>query len=216
MKLENKEPLKVIPSTMVHNLWPIPVYESQTFVQSKWLNTVLNTEYERRHNDDGDISKDRYLLNSLPDLKKEIISHCESYVRIFLNVSANAKFNLLNSWAVRHNPGDNAEIHSHGNSLLSGVYYLKTTGNTGNLVFHKNPLYTNTFHQNIRLDYDETNSYNTGVHIMNSSEGRIFIFPSHLDHGVEKNESNEQRYSLAFNFFVKGIFGEEEYVLELK
>ena len=47
-------------------------------------------------------------------------------------------------------------------------------------------------------------------------EGKVVIFPSHLEHKVEKNLSKEKRYSIAFNFFVKGKFGREEYILELK
>ena len=150
------------------------------------------------------------------ELKKEIESHCNLFVRKYLSVSENAKFYLQNSWSVKHNPGDKAQIHSHGNSLLSGVYYLKTNTNTGNLVFHKNHIYTNTFHQSIRFDYDESNNLNTGQYIMDANEGKIFIFPSHLEHSVEENKSNEQRYSLAFNFYVRGDFGKEEYILEIK
>ena len=33
---------------------------------------------------------------------------------------------------------------------------------------------------------------------------------------LEENLSNQNRYSIAFNFFVKGKFGKEEYQLELK
>ena len=44
----------------------------------------------------------------------------------------------------------------------------------------------------------------------------IRIFPSHLEHSVEKNWSTERRYSLAFNFYVRGDFGKEEYELQLK
>ena len=61
-----------MPEFKAHNLWPIPVYDSETPVKSEWLDYILNTEYERMHIGNGDISKDRYILNQLPDLKKEI------------------------------------------------------------------------------------------------------------------------------------------------
>lgn len=205
-----------MPEFKAHNLWPIPVYDSETPVKSEWLNYILNTEYERMHIGNGDISKDRYILNQLPDLKKEIENHCEIFVRKYLRVSENAKFYLQNSWSVKHNPGDKAQIHSHGSSLLSGVYYLKTKNNSGNLVFHKNPIYTNTFHQSIRFEYDDSNNVNTGQYVMNVEEGKVILFPSHLEHSVDENKSNEERYSLAFNFYVRGKFGKEEYILEIK
>ena len=205
-----------MPEFKAHNLWPIPVYDSETPVKSEWLNYILNTEYERMHIGNGDISKDRYILNSLPDLKKEIEHHCELFVKKYLKLKENAKFYLQNSWSVKHNPGDHAQIHSHGSSLLSGVYYLKTKPNCGNLVFHKNPIYTNTFHQSIRFEYDEENNINAGQYAIDVSEGKIILFPSHLEHGVYKNKSNDERYSLAFNFYVRGKFGKEEYELEIK
>jgi len=205
-----------MPEFKAHNLWPIPVYESETPVKSEWADFVLNAEYERMHIGNGDISKDRYILNSLPDLKKEIENHCELFVKKYLKLKENAKFYLQNSWSVKHNPGDHAQIHSHGSSLLSGVYYLKTKPNCGNLVFHKNPIYTNTFHQSIRFEYDEENNINAGQYAIDVSEGKIILFPSHLEHGVYKNKSNDERYSLAFNFYVRGKFGKEEYELEIK
>ena len=79
-----------MPEFKAHNLWPIPVYDSETPVKSEWLNYILNTEYERMHIGNGDISKDRYILNQLPDLKKEIENHCEIFVRKYLSVSENA------------------------------------------------------------------------------------------------------------------------------
>ena len=205
-----------MPEFKAHNLWPIPVYESETIVKSDWLNYILNTDYERMHIGNGDISKDRYILNNLPDLKKEIETHCEIFVRKYLSVSENAKFYLQNSWSVKHNPGDLAQIHSHGSSLLSGVYYIKTKQNSGSLVFHKNPIYTNTFHQSIRFEYDDNNNVNTGQYVIDVEDGKVILFPSHLEHSVEQNNTNEIRYSLAFNFYVRGKFGKEEYELEIK
>jgi len=200
-----------MPEFKAHNLWPIPVYESETPVKSEWLDYILNTEYERMPVGNGDMSKDNYILNNLPELKKEIENHCELFVRKYLKVSKNANFYLQNSWAVLHNPGDEAQIHSHGGSLLSGVYYLKTDNKCGNLSFHKNPIHTNTFFPNIRFGYDELDNINANKYTVDVSEGKIVIFPSHLEHSVDKNESKNKRYSLAFNFFVRGKFGKREY-----
>jgi len=83
-------------------------------------------------------------------------------------------------------------------------------------VFHKNPIYTNTFHQSIRFEYDENNNLNTGQYAMNVEDGKVILFPSHLEHSVDENKSKEERYSLAFNFYVRGRFGKEEYKLEIK
>ena len=205
-----------MPQFKIHNLWPIPVYEGEIPVKEKWKVLTKGLKYERTHIDNSDISIDRYVLNSIPDLKEDIKNHCERYMRKFLKVSNNAQFYLLNSWSNIHAPGEKSQIHYHGNSLLSGVYYPILPKNSGCISFHKSGLYTNTFHQSILIDYDEKTEVNCGQYSMNLKEGTIIIFPSHLEHSVERNESNENRYSIAFNFYVKGKFGKEEYTLEIK
>ena len=66
------------------------------------------------------------------------------------------------------------------------------------------------------FEFDDTNSVNADRYNLKINEGTIVIFPSHLEHSVERNNSNENRYSVAFNFFVRGKFGKEEYELEIK
>ena len=200
----------------VHNLWPIPIYDSYIPVKDEWKNKIINLEYERTHVNNSDISKDRNILNSLPDLKKELENHCELFVRKFLRIKNNAKFYLLNSWSNLHSTNESSQIHYHGNSLLSGVYYPIFPKNSGDISFFKTGSHTNIFHQSIRFEYDEDTHVNTEMYKLQLDEGKVVIFPSHLEHKVEKNLSKEKRYSIAFNFFVKGKFGREEYILELK
>jgi uncharacterized protein (TIGR02466 family) len=205
-----------MPEFKAHNLWPIPVYESEIPVKQEWKTAVINLEYERTHINNSDISKNRYVLNTMSNLKSDIENHCERFVRKYLNVKGNAQFYLQNSWCNIHGPNEHSQIHYHGNSLLSGVYYPILPDNSGHIAFHKGSIYTNIFHHSIRFEYEEHNNLNVEQYVLNLKEGTIIIFPSHLDHSVQKNNSNEKRYSLAFNFYVRGKFGKEEYELEIK
>tara|TARA_Y100000004_G_C8893834_1_gene403251 strand:+ start:388 stop:1005 length:618 start_codon:yes stop_codon:yes gene_type:complete len=205
-----------MPEFKIHNLWPIPIYDSKIPVKQEWKNFVVNLEYDRTHINNSDISKDRYILNNVPELKTEIEKHCEYYVRKYLTVKSNAKFYLMNSWSNIHSPEEQSQVHCHANSILSGVYYPIFPKNSGNLCFHKSYNMKNIIDQNILLDYEEHNNITAQKYVFNIEEGSIVIFPSHLDHSVEKNNSNEKRYSIAFNFYVKGKFGREEYELEIK
>ena len=205
-----------MPEFKVHQLWPIPVYEAEIPVKQEWKDAVINLEYERTHINNSNISKDRYILNNIPDLKKDIEEHCERFVIKYLTVKDNAKFYLQNSWCNIHGSNESSQIHYHGGSLLSGVYYPIFPKNSGNLSFHKNPLHINLFHQSIRFEYDELNNITAEKYILEIKEGTIVLFPSQLEHSVEKNISNEKRYSIAFNFYVRGKFGKEEYELEIK
>ena len=200
----------------VHNLWPIPMYEGEIPVREKWKVLIKSTEYVRTHVNNSDISIDRYLLNSMPELKAEIENHCENYVRKYLTVKDNAQFYLQNSWCNIHKPGEESQIHYHGGSLLSGVYYPIFPENSGDISFYRAVSYTNLFHSTIRVEFDENNNVNAETYTIRLKEGNIVIFPSQLEHKVQKNNSDQNRYSLAFNFFVKGKFGREEYQQELK
>ena len=70
-----------MPEFKAHNLWPIPVYESEIPVKEEWKKNIRNINYERTYIGNSDISTDRYVLNSMQDLKKEIENHCELFVR---------------------------------------------------------------------------------------------------------------------------------------
>ena len=205
-----------MPEFKTYNLWPMPVYEAEIPVKQEWKDAIVNSEYERTHINNSDISKDRYILNNIPDLKNDIESHCELFVRKYLTVKDNAKFYLQNSWCNIHGSEEESQIHYHGNSLLSGVYYPIFPKNSGNIAFHKGSIYNNIFNTSIRFEYEEHNNVTAEQYVLGLREGTIVIFPSHLEHSVEKNNSNENRYSLAFNFYVRGKFGKEEYSLEIK
>lgn len=205
-----------MPEFITHNLWPIPVYEANIPVREKWKVLLKGLKYERTHIANSDISIDRYILNSMPELKKEIKNHCENFIRKYLHVKDTASFYLQNSWSNVHGPGESSQIHWHASSLLSGVYYPILPKNSGNISFHKSGIYTNMFHQSIRFEYDEDNNVNAERYCVDLEEGTILIFPSHLEHSVNENKSNQNRYSIAFNFYVRGTFGKEEYRLEIK
>jgi len=205
-----------MPEFKTYNLWPIPIYEAEIPVKQEWKDVIVNSEYDRTHINNSDISKDRYILNNIPDLKSDIEKHCELFVRKYLSVKDNAKFYLQNSWCNIHGPEEESQIHYHGNSLLSGVYYPIFPKNSGNIAFHRGTIYNNIFNASIRFEYEEHNNVTAEQYVLGPKEGTIVIFPSHLEHSVEKNNSNENRYSLAFNFYVRGKFGKEEYELEIK
>ena len=48
-----------MPEFKTHNLWPIPIYQGEIPVKQEWKDAVINTEYERTHINNSDISKDR-------------------------------------------------------------------------------------------------------------------------------------------------------------
>ena len=205
-----------MPEFKIHNLWPIPVYENTLPVKQEWRDTFNNLKYSRTHIGNSDISDDKYVLEKMPDLKKLIEIELDNFIRKFLEVKDKVTFPMLNSWVNIHNPGDRAQEHYHGNSLISGVYYIDTAENCGGIVMCKSPQNTNLFHTSMRVEYNSANNIQAESYVIPVNEGKIVFFPSHLGHAVEQNNSDKPRVSLAFNFWIKGTLGVEEYKLDLK
>ena len=170
---------------------------------------LLNSEFERMFSGNGYISVNKYILNTfeMANLKKEIMKRFEFYVRDFLKISDEIGFRLTTSWVVKHSPGDFADIHTHLNSVFSGVVYLKVMENSGDIIFHRNNSNSTILPKFFSSKHTEWNIYNCERYRITPENRKILFFSSLSTHSIDKNSSNEDRYSLAFNFFPTGKFG---------
>ena len=182
-------------------------------IGAAFKNILPDAEYPTRR-ELYSIMNDPVDQESLHD--KRIVHLAAKVGGVKANTAEVAEFYMQNSWAVKHLPGDEAQSHTHTGSLISGVYYLHTPKDSGNITFSKEYCYTNMFPQSVNFAYDEFNLVNCEKCTIEVENGKILLFPSHLLHSVEKNNTSEDRYSLAFNFYVRGKFGEKESVLEIK
>ncbi|MDC3187088.1 TIGR02466 family protein [Pelagibacteraceae bacterium] len=104
-----------------------------------------------------------------------------------------AKIN--NMWAIINTGGSANLRHQHGNSTISGAYYVRAPENSGDIVFYDPrpaPVYS---YPNI----DKPNILNAQVNGVNPKEGALVLFPSYLDHSVNENLSNDERIVISFN-----------------
>lgn len=192
-----------------HLLWSVPIYESKITIKKEWIEFCKNSYYKKMNSDNGYITKNYYILDKLLELKNTVLEHKNNYVYDFLKIKKKFEFYLLNSWITKHEPNNFAHSHIHANSLLSGVVYLNVPENSGNITFTKDYKHNNIFFPNIFIEFEEFSEVNCGEFWIKPTEGTILIFPSNVLHSVAKNISNENRYCLAFNFFVKGEFGDK-------
>ena len=105
--------------------------------------------------------------------------------------------NCVGSWANIAPTGEYQEFHNHPNSHLSAVLYLQTFENCGNIVFKSHESLNNMFEFKT---YDEPSSFQSCSYV--PEDLKILCFKSNLWHMVEKNKSQQNRISLAFNFTV--------------
>ena len=106
---------------------------------------------------------------------------------------------VTSAWVNINSPGAYNVRHSHPESNISGVLWVKCPKDSGNIEFI-NP----TAHQSyteIEAYIDKFKEKNLAYqsYWFNPIEGRMMIFPSHLEHEVTQNKSNEDRISISFN-----------------
>ncbi len=109
------------------------------------------------------------------------------------------KININNMWAIINTGGSANLRHQHGNSTISGAYYVRAPENSGDIVFYDPrpaPVYSYPRALN-------PNILNAQVNGISPKEGALVMFPSYLDHSVNENISNEERIVISFNITIQ-------------
>jgi len=108
------------------------------------------------------------------------------------------EFWIHESWLNKAAPGSSQSMHNHGNSLISGVYYVSSTPQHPPLVFEKMPSNSDPFFS-LRKHYSKANANFTNKLAMPCTQGSLIMFNSYLFHGFGQNVTDQSRVSLAFN-----------------
>ena len=114
------------------------------------------------------------------------------------------KLGLGNMWANINPPGGMNRAHQHPNSLWSGVYWIKTPKNCGQLKID-DPRSVACMTRPRQKDTKKPDRLWRETHY-EPIAGRCIMFPAWLMHCVDPNESNDIRISVSFNFLQKGMF----------
>tara|TARA_R100001443_G_scaffold89306_1_gene95795 strand:+ start:53 stop:610 length:558 start_codon:yes stop_codon:yes gene_type:complete len=86
--------------------------------------------------------------------------------------------------------------HNHLGAVISGVYYVSTPKNSGNLIFEN-------YDSNKHITYKfvkNYNEYNSTKWTILPKENLCVLFPSYLFHYVEPNLNKKERVSISFNY----------------
>ena len=196
-------------SVVVHieNIFSIPIYTSIVDV-SDLVYDDIHCLKNKKINDFDIISasENEKLLQSesrFKQIKKIIDEHTFHFYENILGYESKDVYpEMVASWLVKSEPGNETSWHSHSNSNISGVLYLKTHENCGNICFR----IENEIIQCLSPPVKNINSYNNRSHTIRVKDGLLLLFPSWLSHKVQKNKSENVRYSIAFNYFFKGVF----------
>jgi uncharacterized protein (TIGR02466 family) len=192
-------------------LFSVPVFAGNISIDCQIiLDTIIDLNY-RKYSNSGYCSENQNILDlrELSFLKKEIDKLFNIYLHEVLMYQKTSDFNFLmeTSWVNLHKPKDFAPSHCHKNSMYSFVFYVDVGDeeNSGDIVFTSNVKST---YSNGAFDIpiSSYNVYNSLEWRVKPKNNMILIFPSHLDHCVTENQSRKDRYSIAGNYFCRGLF----------
>lgn len=200
-------------------LFAVPLYQTVLDpLETDTLEFVKNLEYTRMPANNGDYTVDKRVLDldELSSLRKRIQQNIDHFAHEVLDCNNSIDFQIQNSWINRHSKGDFAGSHRHNNSILSGVYYIDVEPDSGAIIFEKDKshynLWTDTieigFNYQLHQDQNKLNVYNSDAWGVIPRKNELAIFPSLCYHSVMENKNFKTRYSLAFNVFPRGHFGD--------
>jgi len=188
------------------NDWfPTPIWHFE-ITNYQQINTVLIAEIYAEQERDRQGEKWSNILgwHSVNDLHKrdrfqvltEIIHTNVAEVAQFLQWDLHKfSLNITTCWAIINGKFATNSVHNHPNSILSGVYYLKTSENCGNIYFND----PRPASQMIVPPVTEFNPWTYPKVSYTAREGTMILFPSWLLHGVDMNMSEEPRVCISFN-----------------
>ena len=127
------------------------------------------------------------------------------------------EFKITTSWANKTIKDTNHHVHSHQNSVISGVFYLNDS-NSGTIFGTDNHWSVVPEKFNFRLNNRWIQDENRMMIFYETKcvPGDLILFPSTLKHCTNLHLSAIERYSISFNSFPCGKIGEHESLNEME
>ena len=199
----------------LHILFPTPVY--QNFLEFRpselksMIDYVSNLDwasdkdiYEGPNGETTKLEADLLSEPELENLRKKIDEEVYNFAKSLQIDFSKHGLKRINSWGNLQKKGNYIKEHRHNNTQFSGVFYLQTPENSGDIIFTtKNATWINSYWEPSLTGYDDLNSFEKRF---SPQQCGIFLFPAHLDHYVTPSHSEEERYSISFNYNLDGKF----------
>jgi uncharacterized protein (TIGR02466 family) len=195
----------------LYSLFPKLVYtniledipDQQLYEIKNYLN---NIQYHKIDNSNKNTytsaSKSNFIFKDekLFSLKERIMTEFNFFKNNILKYENN-DFIFTTSWIAKSEKNETSEYHNHNNCMYSGIFYVNTDENCGQLCFE------NFADKRFNLIPTEYNIYNCLNFNFKPKNKMIIFFPSELFHKILKNNSDIIRYSIAFNMIPVGNIG---------
>ena len=179
-----------------------------SMIDNHFENSGTNTSIDVDNISSVSISKSILELENFIDLKKQLMNELNIFFHNVMNYESDIK--ITTSWFTKSQNSQSSNYHNHNNSMFSGILYLQTDENSGDISFED---FNN---RRYKLNVKEYNIYNCTEYQIKPIEGLLILFPSEVHHKILKNNSNIVRHSLAFNIIPVGEIGSGDSYLNIE
>ena len=187
----------------INLIFPVPVHQFDVNGFSEIQDELIDYAYDLKKREPEGVSISNYggwqspdfIVNNENDVLQSFLSKC---LGKFPTIKESIKL-FVSAW-ININPPEAFNLkHNHPTSDLSGVLWIKAPQDCGNIHFDSPRSFA--AHQEIDSYVEDFKKNNNYFHSFSFDPvaGRMLVFPSHLDHHVEYNKSQEDRISVSFN-----------------
>ena len=200
------------------NLFAIPLMEFQyDQISEQDQQEIIEILQDTTQNITNKTSKETYVLDKhLPKLREFFESCITTYVeKVIIGDEFNQEeldFQITQSWLNLTQTGQSHHTHTHANSFISGVFYVKANSSLDNITFVNDI----TCSQILEFEAKKFNQFNSSTWSLPVCTGRLILFPSSLPHRVDTTKGSDDRISLSFNVFPFGVIGSRDDLTELR
>ena len=199
----------------LHILFPTPVYQNCLEFRPSELKSMIDYVsnldwasdkdiYEGPNGETTKLEADLLSEPELENLRKKIDEEVYNFAKSLQIDFGKHGLKRINSWGNLQKKGNYIKEHRHNNTQFSGVFYLQSPENSGDFIFTtRNATWINSYWEPSLTGYDDLNSFEKRFR---PQQCGIFLFPAHLDHYVTPSHSEEERYSISFNYNLDGKF----------
>lgn len=200
---------------MIQSLFPIPlgVYDLDREIKSNEISAIKSLKYYANQGNQTSENTSIFDLSALRFIREFAEQSIADYCKEAYSITDKVEMYITQSWANHTKPTEWHHAHKHSNSIVSGVFYIETNDNDKISFLQANSM--NPVVTYYHLPFKDYTAYNGATWWMPSIKGRLYLFPSNLEHEVTKVEGNKDRWSISFNTFIRGEIGEKQSLTHL-
>jgi uncharacterized protein (TIGR02466 family) len=193
------------------NLFATPIWKIDTNLDCEPIKTVvykLKNKFETNHlTNVGGWQSPTFPRKDTPKSLDLLFTYLDSAVRTCLDsIAIPNKVHMHSFWLNINNKTNFNKIHNHRGALMSGVFYIQTPKNCGNISFER----WDDSQYYLPEDLETRNIFTGSAINIEAEKGRLILFPSWLLHQVEPSQTEEDRISMSFNYILSGEKTAEE------